>query len=122
MSIANATPGSDIRQLKDAERSFLALARNEEWLADNSEKIVHVTGPESVGDGVLAEDEEQALRCIGASVMLGWDTIPAKLQNEILDRAGSMADQTRTPALRGRIASVLRDRNMKSEIQKRMLS
>ena len=120
--IANADAGSDVRQLQDSERSFLALAQNEEWLADNFAKIVHVANAERANDSALADDDDQTLRCLGACVILSWETIPAKLQNEILDSAGSMADELRTPELRDRISRALHSRNLKSAIQKRIPS
>ncbi len=116
--IANADAGSDVRRLQDSERSFLALAQNEEWLADNFSKIVHVPGAESDNDPTL-DDEDQTLRYLGASVILSWDAIPAKLQNEILENAGSMADELRSPALRARISRALHSCNLTSGIQKR---
>jgi hypothetical protein len=36
-----------------------------------------------------------------------WNTIPAKLQRELFDTAGSMGDLARTPELRGQIARFL---------------
>jgi hypothetical protein len=44
--------------------------------------------------------------------MLQWGTIPAKLQRELFDTAGSMGALLRTPELRGQIARFLhRDGN-----------
>ena len=39
--------------------------------------------------------------------MMQWNTLPAKLQRELFDTAGSMGDLLDTAALRGQIARFL---------------
>ena len=55
----------------------------------------------------LANEEEHVLRCLGAALILQWDTFPAKLQRELFDNAGSMGELLESPALTGQIARFL---------------
>ena len=99
----------------DRRQRFSALAENEDWLANNFDKIVYSQGipPQEgaagkpVADATVAEIEERILRCLGAAVILQWNTIPPKLQRELFDTAGSMGDVLNSAALRGQIARFL---------------
>jgi len=105
---------SEIRRFKQAIQNFTELAQNEEWLADNFDKIIRsqdshlkgVTGSTSESESIAAV-EEHILRCLGAAVILQWNTIPTKLQRELFDTAGSMGDLLQTGILRGQIARFL---------------
>jgi len=55
----------------------------------------------------LAAEEERVLRCLGAAVIMQWNTVPAKLQRELFDTAGSMGELLDTAELRGQIARFL---------------
>ena len=93
------------------------LARNEDWLADNFDKIIrsHDIAPEQeaaekpVDSRTIAEIEEHILRCLGAAVIMQWNAIPRKLQRELFDTAGSLGDVLQTAALRGQIARFLHE-------------
>jgi hypothetical protein len=107
-------PGQ-IRKYQDSQDSFSSLADNEAWLADNAEKMLQLPA-EAPGEassekpgvpGALAAEEERVLRCLGASVIMQWNTLPAKLQRELFDTAGSMGELLDTAALRGQIARFL---------------
>jgi hypothetical protein len=39
---------------------------------------------------IVAQTEQRILRCLGAAVIMNWNTIPTKLQRELFDTAGSM--------------------------------
>ncbi|MFZ0422412.1 MAG: hypothetical protein WAL80_06005 [Xanthobacteraceae bacterium] len=103
----------------DPQDSFSSLADNEAWLADNSDKMVqaqdeapyqvqdNVPGKKPLDPGALAAEEERVLRCLGAAVIMQWNTIPAKLQRELFDTAGSMGELLNTAELRGQIARFL---------------
>jgi hypothetical protein len=54
----------------------------------------------------LAADD-QVLRCLGAALIMQWNTLPAKLQRELFDNAGDMGELLDTSALRGQIARFL---------------
>ena len=105
---------SEIREFQRSEARFNALAENEDWLANNFDKIVHSEDTrlqrslENLpADATVAEIEERILRCLGAAVILQWNTIPTKLQRELFDTAGSMGDVLKSAALRGQIARFL---------------
>jgi len=116
-SLEHTDVPSEIREFQRSERSFNALAQNEDWLADNFEKMIH-PGDSHPQDKIVgkrldrkaaAEIEEHILRCLGAAVIMQWNTIPTKLQRELFDTAGSLGDVLKTVALRGQIARFLHD-------------
>jgi hypothetical protein len=59
------------------------------------------------GGAALAAEEEHVLRCLGAAVIMQWNTLPTLLQREIFDTAGSVGKLLETAALRGQIARFL---------------
>jgi hypothetical protein len=97
----------EVREFRKREQSYASLASNEEWLANNFEKTLHAPDQEREEGGALAETEEQVLRCLGAAVIMQWNTIPQKLQREFFDNAGSMGQLLQTSTLRGQIARFL---------------
>ena len=99
-------PGQ-IRELQDSKESFSSLADNEKWLANNFDKMVQAPAEEKPGHVTLVAEEERVLRCLGAAVIMQWNTLPAKLQRELFDTAGSMGDLLDAAALRGQIARFL---------------
>jgi hypothetical protein len=106
---------SEIRELQRSRRSFSALAENEDWLVNNFDKIIHSQGippqdddaEEPTARGTVAANEERILRCLGAAVIMQWNTIPTKLQRELFDAAGSMGDVLKSATLRGQVARFL---------------
>ena len=116
-SLKHTDVPSEIRELQRLEESFKLLAQNEDWLAENFDKIItsqdihqrdEVSG-KSVDHRTVAEVEEHILRCLGAAVIMQWNIIPTKLQRELFDTAGSLGDVLKTAALRGQIARFLHD-------------
>jgi hypothetical protein len=116
-SLKHTDDPSEIRELQRSGESFRLLAQNEDWLAANFEKIIksqdirprdEVAG-KSVDRRTVAEIEEHVLRCLGAAVIMQWNTIPTKLQRELFDTAGSLGDVLQTTVLRGQIARFLHD-------------
>ena len=111
-SLKHTNVPSEIRELQRSKQSFSALAENEDWLANNFDKIIDSQGippqdDDAVARGTVAENEERILRCLGAAVIMQWNTIPTKLQRELFDTAGSMGDVLKSAALRGQIARFL---------------
>jgi hypothetical protein len=102
-----ATDPSQVREYKESSDSFGSLAENEEWLADNFNKTLQPLDQKRSIHTALAAEEEHVLRCLGASVIMQWNTIPAKLQRELFDTAGSMGELLATAELRGQIARFL---------------
>ena len=113
--IKNTDAPSEIRKLEQSMESLRLLAQNEDWLANNFDKMIHSqevpSQDASAGkpfDGkAAAKIEEHILRCLGAAVMMHWSTIPTKLQRELFDTAGSLGDVLQTDTLRGQVARFL---------------
>ena len=57
--------------------------------------------------GLLAQQEEHILRCLGAAVVLRWDQWPQDVQKEVFDLAGSVGPLADATELRARIARFL---------------
>jgi len=114
-SAKNADIPSEIREFQRSANSFSLLAQNEEWLADNFDKMIRsgdeLSQDENAGKHVerktIAEIEEHILRCLGAAVIMQWNTIPTKLQRELFDTAGALGDVLQTVTLRSQIARFL---------------
>ena len=116
-ALKNTDVPSEIRELQRSKQSFSELAQNEDWLAANFDKIIHSqdsppqneTPGKPVARRNVAEIEEHILRCLGAAVIMQWNTLPTKLQRELFDTAGSMGDLLQTPTLRAQIARFLHE-------------
>jgi hypothetical protein len=114
-SLKHTDVPSEIREFQRSKESFTALAQNEDWLANNFDKIIHSQDVPPQDDdagtpgarATVAETEERILRCLGAAVIMQWNTIPTKLQRELFDTAGSMGDVLKSAALRAQIARFL---------------
>src|SRR4029450_3547575 len=112
-SLKHTDVPSEIHELQRSKASFNALAENEDWLATNFDKIIRSQDIQDDGAAKpvdresVAETEEHILRCLGAAVIMQWNTIPTKLQRELFDTAGSMGDVLKSAALRAQIARFL---------------
>jgi flagellar biosynthesis regulator FlaF len=99
------------REFQVLEQSFTQLANNEQWLADNHGKTIgameyaQLAGVEDVV--TLEKEEEHILRCLGAALIMQWNTLPRKLRRELFDNAGSMGELMKTSELRRQIARFL---------------
>jgi hypothetical protein len=102
-----STDSKQRRDFQKLEHTFTALADNEQWLADNYRETVSSAEDDRSNGITLADEEEYVLRCLGAALILQWNTLPAKLQRELFDNAGSMGELLETAALRGQIARFL---------------
>jgi hypothetical protein len=100
---AAPTPAA-AREFHNLEQSFITLADNEQWLSDNYDRTIHAPAAESAA---LPPEDENILRYLGAALIMQWDTLPAKLQRELFDTAGSMGELVDTAELRGQIARFL---------------
>jgi hypothetical protein len=89
----------------ELERSFNTLADNEQWLEKNQKDIVHAPLDTGLPDTIA--EEERMLRCLGAAVILQWNTLPTKLQRELFNSAGDIGDTAEIVPLRGEIARFL---------------
>jgi len=98
---------AEARAFQKLEQSFTALADNEQWLADNHDKMVGDAEPVQGGGVTLAAEEEHVLRCLGAAVITQWNTLPTALRRELFDHASAMGNVLQTVELRGQIARFL---------------
>ena len=82
---------NETREFLDLEQTYTTLAENEEWMAVHINKMIQRR--KNYDDrAALAEEEEQILKCLGAAVLMRWNTVPTKLQRELFDCASSMGD------------------------------
>ena len=110
-----AASGDERDEFQKLQRSFSVMADNEQWLADNHDQTVHpIAGKSTLSEELseelsegLAADEEHVLRCLGAALIMQWNTLPTKLQRELFDNAGSMGSLPDINALRAQIARFL---------------
>jgi hypothetical protein len=101
--LAKTSVGSTKRQgFQELEGRFSVLA----VLADNDELLQEQIAVCETDRTTLAA-EDQVLRCLGAALIMQWNTLPAKLQRELFDNAGDMGELLDTSALRGQIARFL---------------
>jgi hypothetical protein len=98
---------AEIREFKELEQSFLTLAENEEWMADNREKTISPEADDSwYGDVLLPRQEKIALPCLGAADQMQSTEIPTMIQ-QLFDDAGSKGGLLQTATLQGQIARFL---------------
>jgi len=90
----------------DKASTLAVLADNEQWVADNYDKVVTISEQDCSKFVTLTAEEDTVLRCLGAAIIMQWNTLPAKLQRELFDDAGDMGELD-SSALRGQIARFL---------------
>ena len=95
----------EIREYQRLKHSFTELADNGDWMANNLNQTVHREATPSAV--TLTEEEGHILRCLGASVIMQWNTLPAKLQRELFDNASAVGDLLPTIAFRQQLARFL---------------
>ena len=112
-----ANAPNEVREFQRHQQSFTMLADNEQWLADNHDnlainldKLVPLPEPSETSEATLAVEEEHILRCLGAALIMEWNTLPTELQRVLVDNAGSMGELSDSDTLRGQIARFLRKR------------
>jgi len=107
--LVKSSRGSDESlQFKKLQQERLASrADNEQRLADSYDKAVQVAEQDRSRGAALAAEEEHVLRCLGAAIIMQWNSLPTTLQREIFDTAGSVGKLLETAALRGQIARFL---------------
>ena len=96
---------NETKEFRDLEQTYTKLAENEEWMAVNIDKTIQPG--ENDNSAALVEEEEQILKCLGAAVLMRWNTVPTKLQRELFDCASTIGDLQQATPLKGRIARFL---------------
>ena len=74
-------------------------------MANNSDKTVH--REDAPSPLILTEEEGYVLRCLGASVIMQWNTLPMKLQRELFDNANSVGELLQTGTFKQQMARFL---------------
>src|SRR5438445_11800678 len=73
---------AETREFRKLEQSYLTLADNEEWMADNREKINSPGADENwYGDAILAQHGKDTLGCHGADVATQSAAIPTRFSS-----------------------------------------
>jgi hypothetical protein len=110
--LATALSPSEISEYRGLRQSYTALAENLDWLSANSSNTVSAIDPprrKRKDNPEAPAEEENILRCLGAAVVLRWNTIPTKLQRELFDTASSIPDGERPAPRRDAFARFLHD-------------
>src|SRR5689334_21282916 len=94
---------SEMTEFRDLQRIYTTLAENEEWMTAHVDQTVQ-RSKDRENRTALADEEEQVLKCLGAAVVMRWDTVPTKLQRELFDCASTIGDLMETMPLKGLIA------------------
>ena len=89
-----------------SSRPTRRLPNNEEWMAAHIDTTIQ-RRKNYDNRTALAKEEEQILKCLGAAVLMRWNTVPTNLQREIFDCASAIGDLQQTTPLKGRIARFL---------------
>jgi hypothetical protein len=95
------------RRFQELEDRFVSRADNEQELADKYDDEVKPSELDRAHGEALVDQEEHVLRCLGAAVIIQWNTLPKTLQREIFDTAGSVGTLLEAASLRGQIARFL---------------
>ena len=112
--LAAAQSPAETAEYRNLKHSYVSLADNLDWLAENAGKTMSTGVREPPRrrrrdrDGAYGE-QENILRCLGAAVMLNWNTIPTKLQRALFEAASNIQDSERTAPPKDELAQFLHD-------------
>ena len=106
------TPAEEA-EYRDLKQSYGSLAENLDWLAANSGKTVgsgkQPPRRQRADRHEAYAEQENVLRCLGAAVILKWNTIPQKLQRALFEAASSIENSERKAPLKDVLAQFLHD-------------
>jgi hypothetical protein len=103
-----ASSPSEICEFRNLEQSYVTLAENDEWMADNLDKTNSSgTNENFYSDIILARQEKNALGRLGADDVTPFTEFSIKMQ-QLFDDAGSKGGLLQTAALRGQFSRLLR--------------
>ena len=106
---------NEASEFRDLKQTYTPLAENEEWMAVHIDQTIQRI-KNSDNRMALAEEDEQILKCLGAAVIMRWNTVPTKLQRELFDCDSTMGDLQQATPLKRAIARFLH--NHKDDQQK----
>ena len=117
--LSTARTPAEAAEYRDLKQSYASLAENLDWLAANSSKTVasgeqplprkRTDHQEAMDHQEAYAEQENILRCLGAAVILKWNTIPQKLQRALFEAASSIQDSERKAPLKDALAQFLHD-------------
>ena len=106
--LKTASSPAEIREFRNLEGSYVTLAENDEWLADNLDKTNSPGADQnSYSDIIFARQEINSLGRLGADDATPVTEFSIKMQ-QLFDDAGSKGGLLQTAALRGQFARLLR--------------
>src|SRR5438132_750113 len=90
--LAAAQSPAEIAEYRGLKQSYALHADNLDWLAANAGKTMstEVRDPprrKRRDRNEAYAEQENILRCLGAAVMLNWNTMPARLQRPLFESA-----------------------------------
>ena len=100
---------NEASEFRDLERTYTTLAENEEWLAAHIDQTIQPIKNRETRMALAEEEDEQILKCLGAAVLMHWNTVPTKLQRELFYCACTVGALQQTTPLKGAIARFLHD-------------
>src|SRR5690348_12060440 len=94
----NSDGPKEAGEFRAMEGSFTALADNADWLARNHTTMVYEEDHDGTYRGLLAgkpkrdrdalsAEEQHVLRCLGAAVIMQWNSLSKELQRALFDNA-----------------------------------
>ena len=112
--LAAAQSPAEIAEYRGLKRGYAEHADNLDWLAANAGKTVssEVREPPRRRRGhrdAEYPEQENILRCLGAAVILNWNTIPTKLQRALFEAASSIQDGEHAALPKDVLAQFLHD-------------
>jgi hypothetical protein len=99
---------NDMSEIRDLEQAYTTLAENEEWMAVHIDRIVQRRKRRD-NRTALAKEGERILKCLGAAVLMHWNTVPTTLRRELFDSASTrtLGDLRQAILPKGQIARFL---------------
>lgn len=102
------SPLNKTREFRRLQRTYTTLAGKQDLRPAGNEKMNSRRRQYRDNHAGVAEEEE-ILKCLGAAVIMRWNTLPTKLQRELFEHADSIGDMCQAASLREPIARVLHD-------------
>lgn len=109
--LAAAQSPAEAAEYRGLKQSYVLHADNLDWVAANAGNTV-ISDPHDPpfrrrrDPNAAHAEQENILRCLGAAVILNWNTIPTKLQRALFEAASNSG---RAAALKEAIAQFLHD-------------
>ena len=105
--VKSSGSAEESRKFKTWRDSFALSAGDERGLAEGYDDPLHLAEQDRSRGATLAAEEQRALQCLGAALVVHWNAMPTTLQREIFDTAGPVGRLVETAAFRGQIARFL---------------